>query len=126
MMVATRTRQDAAAGGPIAETFPGWPHFAPDEIEAAVRVLQSGKVNYWTGDEGRLFEQEFAAFAGCRHAVALSNGTVALELALRTLGIGPGDDVITPSRTFIASASCAVAVGARPVVCDVDAESQNL
>lgn len=125
-MVTTRTLKDANTGRLIAEGFPGWPHFAPDEIEAAVRVLQSGKVNYWTGDEGRQFEQEFAVFAGCRHAVALGNGTVALELALRTLDIGPGDDVITPSRTFIASASCAVAVGARPVICDVDPESQNL
>ena len=103
-----------------------WPYFAPDEIAAAVEVLRGGKVNYWTGEEGRRFEQEFAAFVGCRHAVAMANGTVALEAALRALGVGPGDEVITASRTFIASASCAVAVGARPVIADVDRNSQNI
>jgi len=103
-----------------------WPFFADDEIRAAAKVLQSGKVNYWTGDEGRRFEDEFAAFTGCGHAIALMNGTVALELALRVLGVGPGDEVITTPRTFIASASCAVAVGARPVLADVDRESGNI
>ena len=106
--------------------FAPWPYFAQDEIEAAAAVLRSGKVNYWTGEEGRNFEREFAAFTGCRHAVALANGTVALEAALRALRIGPGDEVITTSRTFIASASCAVAVGARPVIADVDQDSQNI
>jgi dTDP-4-amino-4,6-dideoxygalactose transaminase len=106
--------------------FASWPHFALDEIDAAMRVLQSGKVNYWTGEEGRLFEKEFAEFAGCKHAIALANGTVALEAALKALGVGPGDEVITTSRTFIASASCVVAVGARPVTAEVDRISQNL
>src|SRR3984957_2854072 len=90
-----------------------------------MRVLRSGKVNYWTGEEGRLFEEEFARFAECKHAIALANGTVALETALKSLDVGPGDEVITTSRTFIASASCAVAVGARPVTADVDRDSQN-
>ena len=103
-----------------------WPYFAEDEIEAAMRVLRSGKVNYWTGQEGQQFEEEFAAFSGCKHAVALANGTVALECALKALGIGPGDEVVTTSRTFIASASCAVMLGARPVFADVDRESQNI
>src|ERR1700678_2171158 len=107
-------------------SFATWPRFATDEVEAAKRVLQSGKVNYWTGEEGRQFEKEFAEFAGCKHAIALANGTVALETALKALDVGPGDEVITTSRTFIASASCAVAVGARPVIADVDRESQNL
>jgi sugar O-acyltransferase (sialic acid O-acetyltransferase NeuD family) len=106
--------------------FAPWPAFAEDEIEAAVAVLRSGKVNYWTGDEGRQFEAEFAAIAGCRHAIAVANGTLALELALYTLGVGPGDEVIVPSRTFIASASCVVARGATPVIADVDRASQNL
>jgi len=109
-----------------AGAFGPWPYFADDEIEAAVEVLRSGKVNYWTGQEGRLFEQEFAAFAGCKHAIALANGTVALECALKALGVGAGDEVVTTSRTFIASASCAVMLGARPVVADVDRESQNI
>ena len=103
-----------------------WPFFADDEVETVVRVLRSGKVNYWTGDEGRLFEKEFAAFVGCDHAVALVNGTAALECALKALGVGPGDEVITTSRTFIASASSAVMVGAHPVFADVDRDSQNI
>lgn len=103
-----------------------WPHFAPDEVEAAMRVLESGRVNYWTGDEGQLFEQEFAQFIGCTHAIALANGTVALETALHALGVGPGDEVITTSRTFIASASCVVAVGARPTLAEIHRDSQNL
>lgn len=103
-----------------------WPYFEVDEIEAATRVLCSGKVNYWTGEEGRRFEDEFAAEAGCRFAVAVANGTVALELALHTLEIGPGDEVIVPSRTFIASASCVALRGATPVFADVDLNSQNL
>jgi dTDP-4-amino-4,6-dideoxygalactose transaminase len=106
--------------------FAPWPYFAPDEIEAAAAVLRSGKVNYWTGDEGRNFEAEFAHLCGCQYAVALANGTAALEAALRALGIGPGDEVITTSRTFVASASCAVAVGARPIIADVDPDSQNI
>jgi dTDP-4-amino-4,6-dideoxygalactose transaminase len=103
-----------------------WPIFADDEIESALRVLRSGKVNYWTGQEGRLFEEEFAEFIGCSHAIALANGTVALECALRALGIGPGDEVVTTSRTFVASASCAAMLGAQPVFADVDPESQNI
>lgn len=103
-----------------------WPSFSEDEIQAAVSVLRSGAVNYWTGSEGRQFEKEYAAHVGCRHAIAVANGTVALELCLKALGIGPGDEVITTCRTFIASASCAVAVGATPVLADVDPVSQNL
>lgn len=103
-----------------------WPYFADDEIEAAVRVLRSGKVNYWTGQEGRQFETEFAASTGCKYAVALANGTAALECALKALAVGAGDDVITTSRTFIASVSCAVMLGARPIFADIDADSQNI
>jgi sugar O-acyltransferase (sialic acid O-acetyltransferase NeuD family) len=109
-----------------AQLFAPWPMPQEDEIEAAVAVLRSGRVNYWTGNEGRQLESEFAAYTGCRYAVALANGTLALELALYALGIGPGDEVIVPSRTFIASASCVVARGAIPVIADVDRESQNL
>jgi dTDP-4-amino-4,6-dideoxygalactose transaminase len=114
-------------GRPLrARPFAPWPCFASDEVDAVARVVQSGKVNYWTGEEGRLFETEFAAFAGSRHAIALANGTVALELALYALGIGPGDEVVVASRTFIASASCVVMRGAVPVVGDVDRDSQNI
>jgi dTDP-4-amino-4,6-dideoxygalactose transaminase len=106
--------------------FAPWPYFEADEIEAATAVLRSGKVNYWTGQEGREFEREFAASVGAKYAVCLANGTVALELALQALGIGRGDEVITTSRTFIASASCVVMRGARPVCVDVDSDSQNI
>ncbi|MBE0596461.1 MAG: DegT/DnrJ/EryC1/StrS aminotransferase family protein [Desulfuromonadales bacterium] len=106
--------------------FPSWPCFGEEEIGAAVQVLKSGLVNYWTGAEGRLFEQEYAKAAGTGYAVAVANGTVALELALYAAGIGPGDEVITTSRTFIASASAVVMRGAIPVLADVDPDSQNL
>jgi dTDP-4-amino-4,6-dideoxygalactose transaminase len=116
-----------SGGTPVrTEIFPPWPAFEEEEIEAAAAVLRSGRVNYWTGDEGRGFEREFAEFTGCTYAIALANGTVALELALYCLGVGPGDEVIVPSRTFIASASCAVMRGATPVVADIDRDSSNL
>jgi dTDP-4-amino-4,6-dideoxygalactose transaminase len=106
--------------------FAPWPHFEPDEIEAAAEVLRSGRINYWTGQEGTCFEKEFAAFTECRFGVAVANGTVGLELALYGLGIGSGDEVIVPSRTFVATASCVVMRGATPVVVDVDPITQNL
>jgi dTDP-4-amino-4,6-dideoxygalactose transaminase len=89
-------------------------------------MLASNRVNYWTGEECRQFECEFADWTGVGHAVALANGTVALELALRALGISAGDEVIVTPRSFFASASCIVAVGATPVFADVDRESQNI
>jgi len=104
----------------------GWPVHEADEREAVNKVLASGRTNYWTGSEGREFEKEYAAFTGTDYAVALMNGTVALEAALYALDIGPGDEVITPSRTFIASASCIVMRGATPVIADVDLHSQTL
>ena len=114
-------------GRPVrSQPYPPWPVFAQDEIDAATSVLRSGKVNYWTGEEGRRFEEEFAGFVGCKHAVAVANGTVALELALRACGIGPGDEVIVPCRTFIASASSVVMCGATPVVADVDRVRQTI
>jgi dTDP-4-amino-4,6-dideoxygalactose transaminase len=106
--------------------FELWPFFAEDEKEAVRRVLDSGKVNYWTGEECLLFEKEFASYVGRKRAISVFNGTVALELALYAYDIGPGDEVILTSRTFIASASCAVMRGAVPVCVDVDSESQNL
>jgi len=113
--------------GPVRTTpLPPWPNFAEDEVEAVATVLRSGRVNYWTGVEGREFEKEFASYVGTSHAIALANGTIALELALLALGIGPGDDVLVTSRTFIASASAVVMRGARPVMVDVDRYSQNV
>ena len=108
------------------QPFEPWPHFAEDEVHAAAEILRSGKVNYWNVDQGRRFDEEYAQHTVCRYAIALTNGTVALELALRALDIGPGDEVITTPRTFIASASCIVAVGARPIFADVDPDTQNI
>jgi len=110
---------------PLSSLAP-WPSYAADEIAAVQRVLESGQVNYWTGEECRAFEREYAEAAGCRHAVALANGTVALELALHALDIPPGAEVVTSPRTFIASASAAVTRGCIPVLADVDPDSGNL
>ncbi|ACF42891.1 DegT/DnrJ/EryC1/StrS family aminotransferase [Pelodictyon phaeoclathratiforme] len=107
-------------------SFPPWPSFSVDEAEAVSRVVLSNRVNYWTGQECREFEREFALWAGCEYAVALANGTLALEVALKALGIGLGDEVVVTPRTFIASASCVVATGAVPVFADVDRDTQNI
>lgn len=106
--------------------FSPWPAFTQEEADAVSRVLLSNKVNYWTGNECRQFEQEFAAFAGTEYAVALGNGTLALDLALKALGIGPGDEVVTTPRTFLASASSIVTAGATPVFAEVDRDTQNI
>lgn len=106
--------------------FSPWPSFTEEEANAARDVILSNKVNYWTGQEGREFEKEFAAWAGTDYAIALANGTVALDLALVALGIGAGDEVVVTSRTFLASASSIVNAGAVPVFADVDADSQNI
>lgn len=103
-----------------------WPVFEEDERAAVENVLRSGKVNYWTGQEGRSFERNFAEAAGCRYGVALANGTVALDLALKVLDVGKGDEVVVTPRTFIASASSVALSGARPVFADVDRDSQNV
>jgi dTDP-4-amino-4,6-dideoxygalactose transaminase len=106
--------------------FAPWPSFTPEEADAVHRVVLSNKVNYWTGTECREFEQEFAAWCGVPHAVALANGTLALDVALKALGIGPGDEVVVTPRTFIASVSCVVNAGAVPVFADVEADSGNI
>lgn len=103
-----------------------WPFHDVDEIAAVTDVLASGRVNYWTGDRGRTFETAYAAHCGVRFGLGVANGTVALELALYGLEIGPGDDVIVPARTFIATAAAVAARGARPVVADIDPMSQNM
>jgi len=103
-----------------------WPHYAEDEIAAATAVLAAGRGNYWSGDEGRAFEREFAARHVVRHALTCANGTLALELALRGLGIGCGDEVIVTPRSFVASASAPLLVGATPVFVDVERETQAI
>lgn len=106
--------------------FAPWPCFSKDEIAAVTRVLRSGQVNQWTGQEVFSFEAEYARTLGVKYAVALANGSVALDIALLALGIGPGDEVIVPSRSFVASASCVALRKAIPVFADIDRDSQNI
>ncbi|MDR3686677.1 MAG: DegT/DnrJ/EryC1/StrS family aminotransferase, partial [Coriobacteriia bacterium] len=114
-------------GAPVRTApMPPWPSPSEAQIAAVEAVLRSRHINYWTGDQGRSFEREFATELGVAHGVAVSNGTLALELALRAFGIGPGDEVVVPARSFIATASCVVAVGATPVFADIDPASNNL
>ena len=107
-------------------SFSSWPSFSSEEGDLVRGVLLSNRVNYWTGDEGRAFEREFAAWVGTSHAVALANGTVAMDIAWIALGIKPGDEIVVTPRTFLASASSIVNAGAVPVFADVDPDSQNI
>lgn len=118
-----RSAEPATAPRQAAES---WPFYDDDEIAAVNEVLLSGRVNQWTGEKVKAFETAFAAYIGQPHAVAVFNGTVALELALRSLGIGPGDEVVVTPRSFIASASAVTLVGATPVFADVDPDSGNI
>ncbi len=106
--------------------FSPWPSITEEEADAVRNVLLSNRINYWTGQESREFEKEFAAWAGTEHAIALANGTVALDVALKALGIGAGDEVVVTPRTFLASVSSIVNAGAVPVFAEVDRESQNI
>ena len=103
-----------------------WPSFTQEEADAVSKTILSNKVNYWTGQECREFEKEFAKFTQTKYAIALMNGTVALDVALKALDIGIGDDVIVTSRTFLASASSIVTAGANPIFADVELDSQNI
>ena len=103
-----------------------WPCFTEEEAEAVASVIRSNRVNYWTGTQCRQFELEFAQWVGTRHAIALANGTVALDLALKAIGAGPGDEIVVTPRSFIASASCVVNCGATPIFADVERENGNI
>ena len=106
--------------------FPSWPSYSQEEADIVGKVLLSNRVNYWTGEETRCFETEFAEYIGCNFAVAVANGTVAIDLALKALNVGADDEVIVTPRTFVGSASSIVNAGATPVFADVDADTQNL
>lgn len=106
--------------------FQPWPNFTQDEADAVSRVLLSNKVNYWTGTESREFEREFAKWADSKYAIAVGNGTLALDIALEVLGLQPEDEVIVTPRTFIASISSVVNAGAKPVFADIDENSGNI
>ena len=118
----------AIDGGPAVRDrpLPPWPVFAEDEIAAVAEVLRSGKANYWCGEHGRTLEREFARLAGVSHGLAVANGSLALQAALLASGIGPGDEVVVTPRSFIASVSAVVLVGARPVFAEVDRDSGNI
>jgi dTDP-4-amino-4,6-dideoxygalactose transaminase len=103
-----------------------WPSYTQEEIQAVSQVLSSGQVNYWTGHQCQTFEKEFANWCGSKYAIATSNGTTALYLALKALAIGHGDEVIVTPRSFIASVSCVVNAGATPIFADVDLNSGNI
>lgn len=107
-------------------SFSPWPSFTEEEADAVRDVILSNRVNYWTGEACRLFEKEFAAWTGSPYAVAVGNGTLALDVALKALGLGQDDEVIVTSRTFLASVSCIVNAGAEPVFADIDRDSQNI
>ncbi len=121
-MLKSRVNSDKA----VSDTLSGWPSFGNDEIRAVSKVLKTGRVNYWTGSGCREFEKEFSLWCGTKYAVSLANGTLALEAALQALKIGVGDEVVVSPRTFFASVSCIVKVGATPVFADVDRDSQNI
>lgn len=103
-----------------------WPSFTMEEADAVKNVLLSNKVNYWTGNECREFEKEFAAWVQTDYAITVANGTLALDLALKALDIGPGHEVVVTPRTFLASVSCIINAGATPIFADVDRNSQNI
>lgn len=103
-----------------------WPVFDEEQIASVVEVLQSGRVNYWTGKQGRLFEEEYAESLGVAHAIVVSNGTVALELALHAIDLEPGEEVIIPSHTFVATATAVMVRGGCPIFADIDPLTQNV
>jgi dTDP-4-amino-4,6-dideoxygalactose transaminase len=126
--LASKTERLAIDGGEPVRVVPPppWPNYSPDEIASVVETLGSGKVNQWTGNRVRAFERAFAEMHEKPHAVALANGSVALEAILRAHNIGPGDEVIVTPRSFIASASCVNVVGAKPVFADIDIDTEMI
>ena len=110
----------------INNKYSPWPSFSNEEIQSVKEVLLSNKVNYWTGNECREFEKEFAAWSESKYAVSLANGTLALDIAFRALDIGNGDEVIVTSRSYIASVTSIINSNATPVFVDIDPESQNI
>ena len=127
----TLARELALHGGtPVRDLeqrpFPRWPVFWDDEKQAVLAVLDSGHVNYWTGERGRQFQAEFAAYMGVNEAIAVNSGTSALHVALAAAGVGPGDEVIVPARSFIASASAVTNQYAAPIFADIDPATHTI
>lgn len=103
-----------------------WPYYSGDEKKIVNQTLSSGKVNYWTGNLCRKFETDFSNYIGTNYAISLNNGTVAIELALMAMNISNGDEVIVTPRSYVASVSSVVNVGAKPIFADIDPQSGNL
>ena len=97
-----------------------YPYYPPKLITKIDKILKSGKVNYWTGNEGVLFEKEFSKYVGNKYSIAVSNGSVALEIALKSLNLKKNDEIIVTPRSFIISASCVINLGLKPIFADVD------
>ncbi len=106
--------------------FSPWPSVAEDEKQAVLDVLTSNRVNYWTGQVGREFEKAFAAYTATEYAIAVANGSVALDLVWQALNLPKGSEVIVTSRTFLASVSSIVLAGLKPVFADIDRDTQNI
>lgn len=130
MSESTSDRLAIEGGTPVRDVsvrpWPRWPIFDQTEEQALLKVLHSGDWWYVEGDQGVAFEQEFAAYQNARHGVACTNGTAALEIALRAMEIGCGDEVIVPPYTFVATATAVLTVGAAPVFADIDGDTLNL
>ena len=110
----------------IAKKLNSWPNYDSQQAEIVKDILLSNKVNYWTGNIGKTFEKKYAEYVGVNHAIAVTNGTVALDLALKALDLDPSSEVIVTSRSFVASASCVFSCGLTPVFADVDLYTQNI
>ncbi len=114
-------------GTPVRQDpFPPWPVYGDEAKKAVIEVLDSGKTNYWAGPKGRQFQNEFAAYCGVKHAIAVNSGTSALHVALAAAEVGPGDEVIVPATTFIASATSVLNQNAVPVFADIDPRTHNV
>ena len=110
----------------INNKFSPWPSFTNEETESVKDVLSSNRVNYWTGDQCRKFEKEFAVWSNSKYAVSLANGTLALDIAFKALDLGKGDEVIVTSRSYIASVTSIINSNATPIFVDIDSSSQNI
>jgi dTDP-4-amino-4,6-dideoxygalactose transaminase len=114
-------------GKPTREkTWPAWPIVDEVDVEAVAAVVRGGKWSSNLGSEVRTFENEFAAYNGARHAIAVNSGSSALQVALAAQGIGAGDEVIVPTYTYVASANAALLVSATPILVDVEADTYNI
>ena len=106
--------------------FPPWPSYSEDEAESVKQLVLSNRVNYWTGQNVKDFEREFAEYIGTEYSVAVTNGSVALELALKACGLSEGDEVVVSPRSFIASVSSVILAGGRPVFAEIDEDTQAI